>query len=108
MKLISIETQIIKATINTLLSAGFEVSVFDGEEIVVERLVAPDMIFEAMKTTDEDYLRVYMRGDRSAVVWGWVRFIYGNDGTDVINDYSTNLESIMGRIFAMIDEYEER
>lgn len=98
MKLISIEDQIIKATISALLKAGFAVSVNDGEETTVNRSVNPDLIFTAMKTTDEDYLLVHD---------GWVRFIYGNDDTEVINDYTVNLEPVMVKVFEMITEYEE-
>ena len=107
MKLISIEDQIIKATISQLLAVGFELSMFDGEETTVFRSTNPDLIFLAMKTTDEDYLFVYKVGDTGPHM-GWVRFIYGNDDIYVINDYTTNLESIMVKIMTMIEEYEER
>ena len=45
----------------------------------------------AMFSTDEDYLYVH-KGKEKA---GWVRFIYGESGWDVICDYTTNLESLM-------------
>ncbi len=106
MKLISIEDQIIKATIKALLDAGYMLSVNDGEVTTVIKSVDKAAIFEAMKTTDEDYLLVHAR----ATGWrriGWVRFIYGNGETDVINDYTVNLEPIMVKITALIDEYEK-
>jgi hypothetical protein len=38
---------------------------------------------------------------------GWVRFIYGNDGWDVMNDYSTVLEPYLIKTNALIDEMQE-
>ncbi len=37
---------------------------------------------------------------------GWVRFIYGNDGWDVISDYTTNLEPVMKLVQPLIDRLE--
>ena len=106
-RFIGLKDQIIRAVIQELLDAGFLVSVNDGEETTVHRSYNADAIFEAMQTTDEDFLHVHM-ADEGLLIYGWVRFIYGNDDTEVINDYTTNLESQMAGIFEMIDEYEGR
>ena len=106
MKLISIEDQIIKITITKLLIARYLLSVNDGGETTVRRSSNHDQIFTAMKTTDEDYLLVYCRDSASDI--GWIRFVYGNDSVDVINDYTTNLEPVMVKIMAMITEYEAK
>jgi len=105
MKLISIETQIIKATIDTLLAHGYLLGVNDGEMTTVRRIANHDTLLTAMRTTDEDYLLVF--DPRTLAQIGWVRFIYGNDDTEVINDYTTNLEPVMAPIFTMIDKYEK-
>ena len=104
MKLISIEDQIIKATITKLLIARYPLSVNDGEETTVRRSSNHDQIFMALKTTDEEYLLVH-KPDQLAYI-GWVRFIYGNGEADVINDYTVNLEPIMVKITELINEYE--
>lgn len=108
MKLRSIETQIIRATIDGLLRAGYLLSVNDGEETTVSRSLDPDVILAAMRTSDEDFLMAHRRLHEAGyeVGAGWVRFIYGNDDTEVINDYTTNLEPVMGPIFKMIEEFE--
>jgi hypothetical protein len=106
MKLISVEDQIIKAVINALFMNGFVLSVYDGGEITVKRSMDPDEIFAAMKTTDEDYLLANKVGDMNRP-HHWVRFIYGNDDVDVINDYTTNLFYTLEPVFKMIEEYEE-
>ena len=43
--------------------------------------------------TDDDYLFVYKAGQSER--FGWVRFVYGNDGYDVISDYTINLEKTL-------------
>lgn len=94
-----VEKRIARATIKGLLAAGFLITVFDGEEETVQRSRSPKVILGAMMTTDEDYLIVFnpgpsWRGDDGRRA-GWVRFVYGNSGWDVINDYTTNLESAL-------------
>ncbi len=106
MTIVSVEDQIICETINALIATGFRLSMCDGEETTVVRSVDINEIFAAMKTTEEDYLFVYQRNFGAR--YGWVRFIYGNDDTEVINDYTVNLEPVMVKITAMINEFEAR
>lgn len=105
MKLISIETQIIKATIQVLLAEGYMLAVDDGGEIALQKTQDADAILAAMRTTDEDYLIVYRQGYGSRRE-GWVRFIYGNDDIEVLNDYTMNLHPVMGEIMDAIMKYE--
>ncbi len=105
MKLTSIESQIIKATVETLVHAGFQLSVFDGEVTTVFRSTDMAAIFDALRTTDEDYLFAYRIDEDSH--HGWVRFIYGNGDLDVISDYTTNLDEVIDPVFKMIEEYEK-
>jgi len=107
-----LEKQVMKQCIADLLDAGFQVSVNDGEETTLKRSTDAEAIFAAMRTTDDDYLFVYKPdapGDGSGEkgCFGWVRFIYGNSGWDVINDYSTNLEQALKRTDALTDEMSE-
>jgi hypothetical protein len=44
-----------------------------------------------MFKTDQEHIRVFRDNEQI----GWVFFVYGNDGWDVVNDYTTNLEFIM-------------
>lgn len=67
-----------------------------------------------MFTTDEDYLFVYDpkqpdeddaedgRADANKI--GWIWFIYGNDGHDVVSDYTTNLEKVLQGATALAEE----
>ena len=113
-----IERKIAKATIKALLDAGFLLGVNDGEQTTIHHSRDAAAIFKAMFTTDEDYLYVYEDDDSddyTNVLYDprptyWVRFIYGNDGWDVINDYLLALEPYIGEgteVQKLIDKYSE-
>jgi hypothetical protein len=82
-----IERQIIVLLVEDLLAAGYRLGVLDGEETVLEPSAANGAaaVFAAMSTTDEDYLLT-----RKDDLKGWIRLVYGNDGS-VISDYTTNI-----------------
>lgn len=104
MSFMKIEDQIIRATIQELLDAGFLVSVNDGEETTVVRSRYIDKIFQALRTTDQDYLYAH-KPDEGNLIYGWVWLIHEN-GVDVISDHTVSLEPQISKIMAMIDEYE--
>jgi len=89
-----------KRVIADALTAGYTLDVHDGEEVTIKDSTDAAAIFSAMRTTDEDFLR-FNRGGKSA---GWVFFVYGNEGWDVVNDYTTNLESVMEGANALASE----
>jgi hypothetical protein len=96
-----LEKLIMKQCIADLLAAGYTISVHDGEETILLKSTEGDAIFAAMYTTDEDYLHVFSKAGKPV---GWVHFIYGNDGPDVINDYTASLEDALKRTNALADE----
>jgi hypothetical protein len=87
-----IERRITAQAVTDLLAAGFTVSVFDGEETTVKKSSNKKAIVAALMTTDEDMLRAF-NADGKFV--GMVYFVYGNDGWDVVNDYSISLEPFL-------------
>ena len=92
------EYAIMSATVDALLAAGFPLTVFDGEEDTVKASRDREAILNALRTTDDDYL-IVEDGSKTK----WVRFVYGNSGWDVINDYSTSLERILAPVNALAD-----
>lgn len=104
------ERAIMEATVDALLAAGHDLTVFDSEEYTLRNGKDRRAILEAMRTTDDDLLivdavivdkgREYESCESS---FGWVRFVYGNDGWDVINDYTTNLEDVLAPVNALAD-----
>jgi len=100
----TIERMIVRKVIADALAAGFALDVYDGGEFVLTRSTDPAAILAAMFSTDEDYLhyRAPPEGPRK----GWVRFTYGNGGSDVVSDYTTNLEPVMKGASLLADAIE--
>jgi hypothetical protein len=99
-----VERRIIRQIVKDAIAAGYSVSVFDGEETTVRQSRTVSKIMAAVLTTDEDHLFIHQPGE--ARRWGWVRLVYGNDGWDVVNDYSTNLEALMGNANRLAEELQ--
>lgn len=99
----AIERAIAKAAIAGLLATGSAVWVNNGEEDVLDGSRDADAILKAMFTTDEDWL---LLGDARPVL-RWVRFVYGNDGTDVISDYSVTLEEALKPASVLADAIDK-
>jgi hypothetical protein len=81
------ELLIAKAFVKQAINAGFTISIDTGEDETrpYKRIKS---VLCAMFSVDDEKLRIWK--DRKRI--GWVRFVYGNDGPDVINDYTTNLD----------------
>ena len=101
-----VEKEIYTQVIDSLLEAGFAIEVHNGEEDPqLPACTNREVILQNMYLTDEDYLYAVTREGKN---FGWVRFIYGNDGWDVINDYTVNLESVIGegtKTDALVQKY---
>lgn len=104
-----IERQIARKAVEGMIAGGYAVTVYDGEEIALEAATDVKAVMAAMFTTDEDYLFA-MKPDEAGKMerQGWARFIYGNDGWDVMSDYTTNLESVLAGAKAEADKLEAR
>lgn len=99
-----IEKLIFKSVVNAALHQGYAISLNDGEETTVRRSRDPKELLDAAFSTDEDYLFLH-EGDEKAR-YGWIHFVYGNDGTDVISDYTTNLDELLDPINKRIEKLD--
>jgi hypothetical protein len=98
------EAQVMKSAISELISHGFVLSVFDGEELTVTKSTDEAAIFAALRTTDEDVLYADRpNGDGRETCRRFVQFVYGNDGWDVIADNSSSLEDYLDKTTALQD-----
>lgn len=93
------ETEITKRIIRDALAAGYSLSVNDGEEITVRKSRDAAKVYEALATTDDDYLIVYDGASALGTIW----FVYGNEDGVVVCDYHTSLEPLL----APINEWSE-
>lgn len=101
----AIERRIALAVVEAALHAGYLISVDNGEDETL-RSAHKSAILNAMFLTDEDRLYIWNGTERL----GWVYLVYGNDGWDVINDYTTNLDDlhIMDEANRLSDKYQEQ
>lgn len=95
-----IEELISKKVVDCLLKAGYAVGVNDGEDTTVKNSTNKHEIHKAMFSTDEDWILAYKDGKQV----GWVRLVYGNN-TDVICDYTVNLEDALKDANALAEKY---
>ncbi|MGK9451963.1 hypothetical protein [Acidithiobacillus caldus] len=100
------EKKIAISTTSDLIAADYKIAVFDGEEISLEASDNAEAILAAMFATDEEYLYAMAHVDGELQRVGWVRFIYGNNGFDVINDCTTNLEGALTDTLALAERLE--
>ena len=97
-----LEERIARQLATDLIAAGFVIDVNDGEKLVLAGSTDVAAILAAMWSTDEDQWFLFKDGKRG----GWARFIYGNDGWDVISDYTVNLEPHMAGANAISEKYQ--
>ena len=96
----AVEKRIASAVIRSGLNAGYAITVNDGEGMPVKRSADHDEILAAMFSVDEEHLEFSKDGKRV----GWVFFVYGNDGWDVICDHTVNLSDILDDANRIADE----
>lgn len=96
------EEKIARTLVSHILTTGYTISVYDGEETTVEQAVRFGDVMQALSTTDSDVLRVY---DQAGKRIGNIMLVWGND-TDVIADYTDNPE--IEALVAPANEYAER
>lgn len=85
---VKIERRIVKHLVRELLGHGFELSVNDGEELH-PRTTDAETLFSQLMETDMDTLHVYWPTSDDPL---GVALVYGNDGWDVMSDWSIDLE----------------
>lgn len=95
---IDVENAIVTRLVDALLTAGFTLQIEEDEPRPIIPTRARVAILAELGETDEDVLHVFDRHSRRP---RYVRLAYGNDGWDVIGDYSTSLEQIL----APVNEY---
>jgi len=86
----AIERKIVEQVIDAAFANGYKIWIDNGgdwDEVVFCETAA-DAKREIMHT-DEEYLHIYKVEDGVQKGYGWVWCVYGNDGWDVIADYST-------------------
>jgi len=108
-KRIKTEGRIAAALIDALLARGAVLNLNDDShgngDWTVENCTDKATVIQAMFTTDGDLIEAFAPNGEGL---GWFMFIYGNDGWDVISDYSANdfCESIWKELAPVVDRAE--
>lgn len=98
------EAAIVRNAVHELLDHGFTLSVDNGgDDYEIDRSIDAEAVIAELGHTDEDRL-LARTGD---VIKGWVHFVYGNDGHDVICDMTVSLEPYLPDTTAIAEGYAE-
>ena len=99
---IRVEQRIVRLVVKLALAAGWTLSVdTGGDEYDLEDSTKFGEVLKAMMEVDDEKLRL-RRGKET----GWIWFVYGNGGWDVISDYSTNLDGLLEPVMRLSDRLE--
>ena len=97
---VAVERRVVRQFLKDTIAAGFFLVVdewisefgFDDEEVqpTQDIMQLQNQIFNL----DEAHVMLFNEGENPAedVSQGWVYFVFGNSGWDVISDYTTNIE----------------
>lgn len=96
---IKLEWEIVVKVVDKLLRSGYELSVYSEDPAIESYTTDRQTVLSLMMEVDDEFLYAIKDGKRS-----WVRFVYGNDGYDVISDYTTDLEDVLAPIQKWIDD----
>lgn len=91
----SVEEQIIETlVVDILASEQYTISVWDGEAFAVEFSQNLDEIMDALGHAEAEIICLTSNEDGSRHA-GRIWLIYGNDGHDVVHDYSSSLAPLL-------------
>lgn len=88
---IDIEKKIVRAFCLAAMDAGYTCQINNGDD-ETGPFSNLTLALKHLFLTDQDVITLY---DHFGKQSGWAHMVYGNDGWDVIHDYSINVESLM-------------
>ena len=87
---VEIEARIVASCVYELLEHGFLLSVDNGgDDYEINRSSDGEAVFAKLMKQPEERLMA-IKNDN---IFGWIHFVYGNSGYDVICDMTVSLES---------------
>jgi hypothetical protein len=99
------EAAIVRNAVYELLDHGFLLCVDNGgDDYEINRSDDGEAVLAELMNTDDDRL-IAIRADK---IFGWVHFVYGNDGYDVICDMTISLEPYLLETEALAKTLEEQ
>lgn len=89
---IALEADIVTRTVDALLAKGYRLGLVDGDGARMDPTTDRAKLLVELMEVDDEWLTAFGNDSEAG---GWVRFVYGNDGYDVISDYTVNLEDAL-------------
>lgn len=103
---ILIERLVIRTAVASIIDEGKSVTVYhEDEQSDAVRSRDIDAIMAEVGACDCETLAVFTPGILGR--FGWVRLIHGNDGWDVMQDYTTNLGLILNKADTLANDISE-
>lgn len=111
LKRIQLEQRIVRKVVDALLKAGYALATDQGDHRFYDEVnptTKRSDILADCGETDDEYLGVFKAeeatGERRVVQpLGYVYFVYGDNGHDVISDYTVNLEAVLQPVLDYCD-----
>lgn len=111
-----IEKRIVRRFVKDAIAEGYRLAVslergYDVDDMLLGSVDVAKIMDEAF-TGDEAHIFVQPKdgelvtGDGQVVSIGWVYIVLGNDGWDVISDYTVNLEALLDGANRLADKLE--
>lgn len=102
----AIERRIARKVVQLAIKAGYSLNIDNGGEGF--ELSVPSnkasVVLAGMFATDEERLFLF-KGEK----WdGWVSLVYGNDGFDVMADYSISLDALLKPAYELARKLEDQ
>ena len=101
-----LERMIARRVLLDMKAAGYLMNIdngADGDYSLLKPTNDVKALLGAMFQTDEERLYVFKEGQNRP--FGWVFFVYGNDGWDVVCDYTLSLDEQMAGAKALADKH---
>jgi hypothetical protein len=100
-----IEQKIAAEVVKGILAAGHTITIAyqDGNSDAIKQSTDADAILAEFHKCDEEYLLVHQAGSTRFEHLGWVQFIYGNDGHDLIANNTVGIDHLLAGAQALAD-----
>lgn len=102
-----IERRIVFKVVEDLVAEGYYLIVHDGEQYATTRSKDHRVIKAGLFHTDDEAIEVYRDNGLLSHSFGFVHFVYGNDGHDVIHDHAVILEDDLKAAFDLAEKIAE-
>lgn len=106
---IEVERKIVTAVVEDAIAAGCDLQVYADGEDLTDRTTNPQVVIDMLMDLEDAFLKMRLPATKDGFHDHWVRFVFGNDGWDVISDYLTSLDktTILTRALTISKQYED-